>query len=210
MRYGATKALPAINERLIKLRLEICEVFGSIGIFGFDCFMKRSLSTITDSNLDFCQQERLYSYSRLFQKDKSIDEMKTIYDILCELNNPAKTGDIQRAVLSQRSFSIGIGPRTVSQPRKQQHAPYSCGGRQVVEPPAAVILRYHALFSSRRPPMRSSRSNSKTSVAAKKFSFRHPRYDLSATLRLSSEQPFSFPWRTYPITRPASSPRRSR
>ena len=100
--------LPAINERLMKLRLEICEVFCSIGLLGFGCFMKRPLSTIKDRNSDFYQRQQLYSYSGLLQKDKSIDEMTTIYDISHEPNKPAKVDDIRRAVLSQRRFSVGL------------------------------------------------------------------------------------------------------
>jgi hypothetical protein len=40
--------------------------------------------------------------------------------------------------------------------------------------------------------MKNSKSNSKIPIATKKFSLRHPRYDLSATLRSLSEQPFNF------------------
>jgi len=49
-----------------------------------------------------------------------------------------------------------------------------------------------AIKKSSRSPMKSSKSNTIIPVATKKFSLRHPRYDISATLRSLSEQPFDF------------------
>jgi hypothetical protein len=45
--------------------------------------------------------------------------------------------------------------------------------------------------------MKSSKSNTKIPVVTKKLFLRHPRYDLSATLRRSSEEPFDFTMHYY-------------